>query len=448
VRGEVAGFFAGLGRVRTINKGCWLVMKGRMPDSFSSRARASFRTYFTPRRLLFNTLMVLYCLALFLGFDFLYSAVTMGQEKARSARIADPVYDHGFAANFDGYDIWGEARYRLITNNFGFKDSAVRDVPLKSSSHRILLIGDSFAEGIGMTFDNSFAGLLERAGHDRVENVEFLNAGVASYSPSIYYKKIKYLLERGLQFDEVVLLSDSSDVEDEATSYFCVDDDPKYHSLCTTPPGATPEPAIKRDFFIDHFVVTNRLRVTVKRWIQSALGNRRRAIENDHNRIGWTTTNPDPVKYRPLGIDGGIARSLQNMTKLSDLLASRSIPLTIVVYPLGPADRAERPRRPPGRAVARFLPRPLQGVRQPVSGVLRCRRQRQGLVRAPLHPRRRPFFGGRQPDDVRGAVETVDAAGLFSPSRSWRRRAARCRPERTDPYRISSRHRGAARRRR
>jgi hypothetical protein len=67
--------------------------------------------------------------------------------------------------------------------------------------------------------------------------------------------------------------------------------------------------------------------------IQSALGNRRRAIENDHNRIGWTTTNPDPVKYRPLGIDGGIARSLQNMTKLSDLLASRSIPLTIVVYP-------------------------------------------------------------------------------------------------------------------
>ena len=56
--------------------------------------------------------MVLYCLALFLGFDFLYSAVTMGQEKAHSARIADPVYDHGFAANFDGYDIWGEARYR------------------------------------------------------------------------------------------------------------------------------------------------------------------------------------------------------------------------------------------------------------------------------------------------------------------------------------------------
>jgi hypothetical protein len=308
-------------------------MKEQMPDSLASRAWAAFTAYFTPKRLLFNTLMVLYCLALFLGFDLLYSAFTTGQERERTARVYDPVYDHGLAANFDGYDIWGEARYRLITNNFGFKDSAVRDVPLKSSARRILLIGDSFAEGIGMTFENSFAGMLERAGQDRAEKVEFLNAGVASYSPSIYYKKIKYLLERGLQFDEVVLLSDSSDVEDEAASYFCIDDDPKYHSLCTTPPGAVPEPAIKRDFFIDHFVVTNRVRVTIKRWIQSALGNRRRAIDDDHNRIGWTTNNPDPARYRPLGVDGGIARSLQNMTKLSDLLASRSMPLTIVVYP-------------------------------------------------------------------------------------------------------------------
>jgi hypothetical protein len=331
VRGEVAGFF-GLFRPGCGGAEQHTGMKQRMPDSLSSRG-VSWRAYFAPRRLLINTILVLYCLALFLGFDFLYSAVTMGQEKARSARIADPIYDHGFAANFDGYDIWGEARYRLITNNFGFKDSAVRDVPLKSSSRRILLIGDSLAEGIGMTFDHSFAGELEHAGQERTEKVEFLNAGVASYSPSIYYRKIKYLLERGLQFDEVVLLSDSSDVEDEATSYFCIDDDPKYHSLCTTPPGVTPEPAIKRDFFIDHFVVTNRARVTVKRWIQFALGNKRRAIENDHNRIGWTTTNPDPAKYLPLGIDGGIARSLQNMTKLSDLLASRSIPLTIVVYP-------------------------------------------------------------------------------------------------------------------
>lgn len=283
--------------------------------------------------MLLNLSLFLYCLALYLGFDFAYSTFTRGEEQGRLARIYDPVFDHGLAPKFDGYDVWGEARYRLLTNSLGFKDSSTRDVPLKSATRRILLIGDSFAEGIGLPFELTFAGLLQADGQARAAKVEFLDAGVASYSPSIYYKKIKALLDRGLQFDEVVLLSDSSDVEDEAGSYFCIDDDPNYRQYCNTPPGAVPEPAIKRDFFIDHFVVTNRVRVAIKRWILTELGNKRRAIDNDHNRIGWTTNSPDPAKYRPLGVEGGIARSLANMGKLADLLKTRGIALTIVVYP-------------------------------------------------------------------------------------------------------------------
>ena len=306
-----------------------------MPNQSTSRPWTSFvRASFAPRRLLINTALFLYCLALFLLFDFLYSAFTMGQERERIARVADPVYDHGLVSNFDGYDIWGEARYPLFTNSLGLKDGSVREVPLKGSSRRILLIGDSFTEAIGIPYESTFVALLNRAGEQRPQKVEFLDAGVASYSPSIYYRKVKYLLGRGLQFDEVVLLSDSSDVEDEATSYFCIDDDAKYQKLCTTPPGTYPPATpLKRDFFIDHFAVTNRVRIVIKRWFQSALGNRRSAIEHDHDRIGWTTPNPDPARYRPLGVEGGIARSLQNMTRLSDLLASRGIPLTIVVYP-------------------------------------------------------------------------------------------------------------------
>src|ERR1700730_13211677 len=306
-----------------------------MPHGLTAQPRiAALRAWFTPRQIVVNSALILYCLALFLIFDFVYSAYTMGQERERSARVGNPVYDHGLLFCVDGYDIWGEARYPLFTNSLGFKDGSVREVPLKGSSRRILLMGDSFAEAIGIAYEDSFFGLLNRAGQQREQKIEFLDAGVASYSPSIYYKKVKYLLDHGLQFDEVVLLSDSSDVEDEATSYFCIDDDPKYQKLCTTPPGTYPPAAPqKRDFFIDHFAVTNRLRITLKRWAQSAIGNRRRAIEQDHNRIGWTTPNPDPAHYQPLGIDGGIARSRQNMTKLSDLLASRGIPLTIVVYP-------------------------------------------------------------------------------------------------------------------
>src|SRR5882757_2223508 len=233
-----------------------------MTDNPATRSTLSrLFAYFTLKRVIVNTSLVVYCLALFLAFDFAYSTLTRGEEKQRPLRIANKIYDHGFAADFDGYDVWGGLRSRLTTNSLGFKDASVRNVPLKPGSHRILLIGDSFTEGIGMSFEDSFAGRLYRAGQERSEKIEFLDAGVASYSPSIYYRKIKYLLDSGLQFDEVVLFSDTSDVTDEATMYFCIDDDPKYRAHCNAAEGAAqPEaaPPKKVDFLVDHFVVTNR----------------------------------------------------------------------------------------------------------------------------------------------------------------------------------------------
>lgn len=311
---------------------------GRLPARFSLR------------RALVTTATSLYCLGLFLAFDFAWSSLTRGEETRRPARIANPVYDHGLAAGFDGHDVWGEVRHRLVTNSLGFKDASARSIPLKPASRRVLLIGDSFAEGIGMGYEDSFAGLLQRAGQQRNDRIEFLNAGVASYSPVIYYRKIKYLLELGLQFDEVVVFSDTSDVTDEANSYFCIDDDPKYRAHCSPGEGSM-QPAEaapkKSNFLIDRFVVTNRVRIAVKKSVQSLLGNRRKSINTDHARIGWVIPGLDVSRdYKPLGVEGGIARSLQNMRALADLLAAKNIPLTIVVYPwaqqLAQGDRNSR----------------------------------------------------------------------------------------------------------
>ncbi len=303
-----------------------------MPDTSVSRSR--FRSYFTLRRALINISLVVYCLVLLLGFDFAYSTLTRGEEKQRPVRISSPVYNHGFAAKFDGYDIWGELRYRLMTNSLGFKDASPRDVPLRADTRRILLMGRSYTEGIGMSFEDSYAGMLFRAGQERREKIEFLNAAVASYSPAIYYKKIKYFLDQGLKFDEVVLFADTSDVTEEASSYFCIDDDPKYRAYCTVAEGSQQPDLVKTNFFLDRFVVTNKVRIAIKRSIQSFLGNRRKSIDTDVSRIGWVFPGKEIAKeYQPLGVDGGIARARQNMTALSDMLAARNIPLTIVVYP-------------------------------------------------------------------------------------------------------------------
>ena len=176
--------------------------------------------------------------------------------------------------------------------------------------------------------------MLEQAGQSRPDKVEFLDAGVASYSPSIYYKKIKHLLDLGLKFDEVVLLSDSSDVEDEATFYFCIDDDPKYQEIlhhafrrATASPRSSGissstiswSPTASASLSNDGFCRSS-----------ATSGTRSRAI---------TTGSAGPLQIpipRNTGRSGSRAASharSRTWDKLSDLLASRGIPLTIVVYP-------------------------------------------------------------------------------------------------------------------
>jgi hypothetical protein len=93
--------------------------------SDGSGSQLKFFAYFSLRRPLVAVGLFLYCLALFLAFDFAYSTLTRGEETKRNPRIANAIYDHGFAADFDGYDVWGELRYRLITNSLGLKDAAV-----------------------------------------------------------------------------------------------------------------------------------------------------------------------------------------------------------------------------------------------------------------------------------------------------------------------------------
>ena len=219
------------------------------------------------------------------------------RKKQRSARIANPVYDHGFAADFDGYDVWGELRYRLITDSLGFKDAAVREVPLKSDSRRILLIGNSFTEGIGMSFEELVRRPCSIAPDSSAARKSSSSTPASHPIPRASTTRRSSICSiSGLQFDEVVLFSDTSDVTDEATSYFCIDDDPKYRAHCTSAEGSTQPAAAapkKTDFLIDRFVVTNRVRIYVKRSIQSLLGNRRRAINTDHARIGWAIPGLD-----------------------------------------------------------------------------------------------------------------------------------------------------------
>jgi hypothetical protein len=293
-------------------------------------------------RALKSIAMVLYCATIFLILDFTISTFAPGflftmqrTPSGKTLRKADLVFHHALTPLFDGVDRWGEMPYRVFTNSLGLKDATTREVPAKSDARRILLIGDSFTEGIGLEFQNTFAGMLYRAGQERTPKIEFLNAGVVSYSPTLYYNKIKYLLDGGLQIDEVVVLPDLSDIQDEAIFYFCVDAIAEYRGHCTSPGREDVWFANAiADFWQTHFVMIDRLRVLAKRQMQGRTNNLREVALSPNPRTGWIVPGYQVGRtYAPLGIDGGIERAQRHMQALADLLASRNIPLTLAVYP-------------------------------------------------------------------------------------------------------------------
>lgn len=132
-------------------------------------------------------------------------------------RIENKIYHHGFLPMSDVVEDNGKfGKVRLITNSLGFKDSKKRKIDLKKNKKRIVFLGDSYVEGILLDYENTFVGQIDRLiGH----NFEILNAGMSSYSPSIYFAKTNYLIKKGLEFDDLIVFIDTSDIEDEYKFY-------------------------------------------------------------------------------------------------------------------------------------------------------------------------------------------------------------------------------------
>ncbi|MCW5736841.1 MAG: SGNH/GDSL hydrolase family protein [Enhydrobacter sp.] len=131
-------------------------------------------------------------------------------------RVADNHYHHGLLPNLDVADVWGDRTTNLMTNSLAFKDRERRPVPLQSENYRILNIGDSMIEGLGVPAAETLSAVIEDLAAKSGRPIEVLNASVASYSPRLDFFKLRYLLEEvKLKVNEVIVYIDPSDVQDE-----------------------------------------------------------------------------------------------------------------------------------------------------------------------------------------------------------------------------------------
>ena len=172
---------------------------------------------------------VLIFLLVFLTFDVVFFSIVPSELKSklynnRAHRIKSFYYHHDLRPMASFYDLWGYERYKIYTNNLGFKDSSNREVKFKKKN--ILFIGDSFTEGVGVKYEDTYVGLIERNLKTKSNDIEVLNAGVQSYSTSIYLSKLYHLLERKkLPITDVVVVISGGDIFDDHYKYLDLNDD-------------------------------------------------------------------------------------------------------------------------------------------------------------------------------------------------------------------------------
>ncbi len=136
-----------------------------------------------------------FCLVLFLLLDAAYSAFVVRRAPAISTQgtcfKSDPLRHHSLQADCTCVRHWGKNSYPFVTNNLGFRDQTVRQVPLTTAQPRVLLLGDSFTEGMS-AWPDTYVGQITA----RFPQYEFLNGGVESYAPSNYLNVARQLIEQ------------------------------------------------------------------------------------------------------------------------------------------------------------------------------------------------------------------------------------------------------------
>ena len=278
--------------------------------------------------------------AVFLTFDYFYTSALQGSVVSGGAQgycfaPIDPVRYYALLPNCSCIRLWGKSSYPMFTNNLGFRDDRVRDVPLTDPKPRVLILGDSHAEGM-TAWEDTFIGRIAA----NFPQYDFLNGSMGAYSPSNYLNTARIVFERGIEVDDVIVFIDISDAQDEAALFR----DKDGTGAVTTPRGkaVVQGPYGKwREYINKHFLITDDIVVFFERTavrfgyyhLDRGEGN-----EFDQERGAWTyrkvsDTLPFEAGYAPLGLERGIAKEKAKMDLLWQELAARNIPISVVVYP-------------------------------------------------------------------------------------------------------------------
>jgi len=254
----------------------------------------------------------------------------------KKQRIRHEVYHHTLAPNIDYQKTgWGPKTYRLCTDEWGLKYKCNTQ---SKKTYTLAIFGDSMVEGIGVPYEETFVGIINKK-----TIYEVANMAVTSYSPKIYYSKLKYFLDQGFKFNHVIFYIDVSDLIDDINSYVLLPDkkvrDKKWNKRIEWYINAK-FPLFDQLIFAiaksNRYKVNDTLHTRIPIFTDPSKISDKNVFEiyeRINLRSAWTYSKVDKIEGYDYGINRGIEEQLILMDEIFHYLDKQKIKMSIAVYP-------------------------------------------------------------------------------------------------------------------
>ena len=276
------------------------------------------------------TIISIFTLTIFLISDFLFGKkfiiytfdkkIKNNLQNSISIGTQNQHYHHSINKNLNTITQYNIFQYKVCTNSFGMRSNCKN--LYNEKYYDIMFIGDSFTFGVGLNYEDTFVGLLENSINKKIGNL-----GVQSYSPTLYYLKIKKFIEDGFRFNELIVFVDISDIEDEV-----IRKNIHQKLLSNGSKNIKKKSKLKeqnqniKSSISKIFPLFHRLLFEIKYF---DLPQPKYRYLYSYKRSAWTY-NPNLKEY---DVKFGINRSIQSMNLLYELLKENNIKLSLAVYP-------------------------------------------------------------------------------------------------------------------
>ena len=219
----------------------------------------------------------------------------------------------------------------LFTDNKGLRVSK-NDKKKDLNKENIFLFGDSFTFGVGLNYEDTFSGIIEK----KFPEYNFYNFAVGSYSPTVYLFRLNNALKENVIPKKIFLFLDLTDVIDEARRW--VDDKEKNMPV-------RPEKSFlkKRSFLHNNFKLSLELVNLVRfslRNIKSKIYNLTKKTKSKKIKTSIqgqftyvSKKNLDERFWNNNDFDNGIKKIEDKINKISSLANKVNSKLYLVVYP-------------------------------------------------------------------------------------------------------------------